>query len=180
LSKNIQITIGFNDENSTYGSIQSKIISLDKIQKKQVIDIFIQNIKTNLSKLDFIKADSCNLRNLGFDNNDNTFEPDLDAKNRYYYSLTQTCNYKKGVTFNTDLSESNYFISANTLLESIDTLFKSPDFDSIASPSSGGFKPAHNSTTNHSKSKHNSSFKVSSSSKSKGKSRNRSHTQRVK
>ena len=44
----------------------------------------------------------------------------------------------------------------------------------------GGFKPAHNSTTNHSKSKHNSSFKVSSSSKSKTKTKNRSHTQRVK
>ena len=34
--------------------------------------------------------------------------------------------------------------------------------------------------TNHSKSKHNSSFKVSSSSKTKGKGHNRSHTQRVK
>lgn len=43
----------------------------------------------------------------------------------------------------------------------------------------GGFKPNHNSITNHSKSKHNSSFKASSS-KTKGKSRNRSHTQRVK
>jgi hypothetical protein len=44
----------------------------------------------------------------------------------------------------------------------------------------GGFKPRHNPITNHSKSRHNSSFKVSSSSKSKGKSHSRSHTQRVK
>ena len=45
----------------------------------------------------------------------------------------------------------------------------------------GGYKSAHNTTTNHtaSKSKHNSSFKASSS-KTKGKSHNRSHTQRVK
>ena len=49
------------------------------------------------------------------------------------------------------------------------------------SQAGGGFKPRHNPITNHtaSKSKHNSSFKVSSS-KTKGKSRNRSHTQRVK
>ena len=47
----------------------------------------------------------------------------------------------------------------------------------------GGFKPRHNATATHttstSKSRHNSSFKVSSS-KTKGKSHNRSHTQRVK
>ena len=52
------------------------------------------------------------------------------------------------------------------------------------SQSGGGFKPRHNPITNHtaSKSRHNSSFKVSSSSKSKGKSRSRSrsHTQRIK
>jgi hypothetical protein len=50
------------------------------------------------------------------------------------------------------------------------------------SQAGGGFKPRHNPITNNaaSKSKHNSSFKISSSSKSKGKSRNRSHTQRVK
>jgi len=48
--------------------------------------------------------------------------------------------------------------------------------------SSGGFKPRHNTITNHAapKSKHNSSFKASSSSKSKGKGHSRSHTQRVK
>ena len=178
---NNQITIGLNDTNKPYGSIQSKIISLDTIQKKQVIDIFIQNIKKNLNTLQFITADDCNLRNIGYDKDNNLYEPDFDAKNRYYYSLTQTCKYKKGEQFNTDLSKSNYFISADTLLNEIDVLFKTPEFTG-SSPSGGGFKPRHNPITNHAKSRHNSSFKVSSSSKSKGKSRSRSrsHTQRVK
>ena len=52
------------------------------------------------------------------------------------------------------------------------------------SQSGGGSKPTHNTTATHTtstpKSRHNSSFKVSSSSKTKGKSHNRSHTQRVK
>lgn len=59
-------------------------------------------------------------------------------------------------------------------------IYKQEDSSIPPSPGGGGFKPRHNATTNHStsKSKHNSSFKVSSSSKAKVKSR--SHTQRVK
>jgi len=60
-------------------------------------------------------------------------------------------------------------------------IYKQDDSSVPSSSASGGSKPAHNTTTtNHtaSKSKHNSSFKVSSSSKAKVKSR--SHTQRVK
>jgi hypothetical protein len=52
--------------------------------------------------------------------------------------------------------------------------------DELGQSGGGRFKPRHNPLTNHSKSKHNSSFKASSSSKSKGKSHSRSHTQRVK
>jgi hypothetical protein len=60
-------------------------------------------------------------------------------------------------------------------------IYKQKESDVPYSPGGGGFKPTHNTTTHTaSKSKHNSSFKVSSSSKSKGKSHNRSHTQRVK
>jgi len=59
-------------------------------------------------------------------------------------------------------------------------IYKQEESSVPSSPSGGGFKPRHNAITNHSKSKHNSSFKASSSSKSKGKSHSRSHTQRVK
>jgi hypothetical protein len=54
--------------------------------------------------------------------------------------------------------------------------------DELGQAGGGRFKPMHNTITNHTayKSKHNSSFKVSSSSKSKHKGHNRSHTQRVK
>ena len=178
---NTQITIGLNDTNKPYGSIQSKIISLDKDKKKIVIDIFIKNIRDNLNKLEFITANKCKLRNLGFDKEDNTFEPDIDAEIRYYNSLTETCKYNRGKDFTDTLKTNGYFESANELLVSIDTLFKTSDF-TASSSSGGGFKPRHNPITNHtaSKSRHNSSFKVSSSSKSKGKSHNRSHTQRVK
>jgi hypothetical protein len=191
-TKNTQITIGLNDEyylndengfydkKNIYGSIQSKIISLDTIQKKQVIDIFIKNIKNNLNKLNFITATDCNLTNITYDEYSDLYQPDFSAKNRYYYSLTQTCDYKKSKTFNSDLDNKGYFESANTLLKEIDTLFKTSQFTGSSS-SVGGSKPTHNTTiTNHaaSKSKHNSSFKASSSSKAKVKSR--SHTQRVK
>jgi hypothetical protein len=175
---NTQITIGLNDTNNLYGSIQSKIISLDTNQKKQVISIFIQNIKDNLKKLFFITANECKLRNLEFNNDDNTFEPDTNAEIRYYHSLTETCKYKINIDFTNTLKTNGYFESANELLVSIDTLFKTSEFTS-SSPGGGGFKPRHNPITNHSKSRHNSSFKASSS-KTKGKSHNRSHTQRVK
>jgi ubiquitin C-terminal hydrolase len=61
-------------------------------------------------------------------------------------------------------------------------IYKKGESDVPASPGGGGFKPKYNAATNNvtSKSKHNSSFKVSSSSKSKTKTKNRSHTQRVK
>jgi O-acetyl-ADP-ribose deacetylase (regulator of RNase III) len=176
---NNDIKIGLNDQDTTYGSIQSKILSLTPEKKQQVIDIFIKNIKNNLNTLNFITANNCNLRNIGYDKENNLYEPDFDAKNRYYYSLTQTCNYKTDANFSTDLTSNGYYKSANTLLNEIDTLFKTSEFTS-SSPGGGGFKPNHNAITNHSKSRHNSSFKVSSSSKSKGKSHNRSHTQRVK
>ena len=178
---NNDIQIGLNDEHDEYGSIQSKILSLTPEKKQQVIDIFIQYIKKNLNTLKFIKANNFNLRNIAYDKNNNLYEPESDAKNRYYYSLTQTCNYKTGAggDFSKDLTINGYYKSANTLLESIDTLFKSSDFDSLGYPGGGGFKPRHNAITNHSKSRHNSSFKASSS-KSKTKTNSRSHTQRVK
>jgi hypothetical protein len=180
---NNDIQIGLNDEHVKYGSIQSKILSLTPEKKQQVIDIFIQNIKKNLNTLKFITANNRNLRNIAYDKDINLYEPDSDAKNRYYYSLTQTCNYKTGAgaDFSKDLTSNGYYKSANTLLESIDILFKSPEFNSSASPASGGSKPTHIATAIHatSKSKHNTSFKASSS-KTKGKSHNRSHTQRVK
>jgi hypothetical protein len=178
---NNDIMIGLNDEDTTYSSIQSKILSLTPEKKQQVIDIFIQNIKNNLNTLNFITANNCNLRNIAYDKDNNLYEPDFDAKNRYYYSLTQTCNYKTDANFSTNLTSNGYYKSANTLLNEIDILFKTSEFTG-SSPGGGGFKPRHNPITNHtaSKSRHNSSFKVSSSSKTKGKSHNRSHTQRVK
>jgi O-acetyl-ADP-ribose deacetylase (regulator of RNase III) len=177
---NNDIQIGLNDEHVKYGSIQSKILSLTPEKKQQVIDIFIQYINKNLNTLNFITANNFNLRNIAYDKNNNLYEPDSDAKNRYYYSLTQTCNYKTGADgdFSKDLTSNGYYKSANTLLESIDTLFKKSEFTD-SSPGGGGFKPRHNAITNHSKSKHNSSFKASSS-KSKTKTNSRSHTQRVK
>ena len=107
----------------------------------------------------------------------NYYAPSFEAIDKFYYNLNNTNTYNKRII---DTAKTNYKTLINGLKEKVETELKSSSSASYSS--GGGSKPTHNTTTTNnatSKSKHNSSFKVSSS-KTKGKNRNRSHTRRVK
>ena len=167
--------------------LKEQILTSNESVKARITQIFVDDTKENINKIK-IKTDSGSELNNELEiinqsksyltlisNSDgvNNFIPTFDAKDRFYYNLNNTNTYKKGI----DTSKTNYRKLIEDLKTKVKTALSSASYSfSIG----GGFKPRHNPITNNtgSKSKHNSSFKVSSSSKAKVKSR--SHTQRVK
>jgi O-acetyl-ADP-ribose deacetylase (regulator of RNase III) len=164
--------------------LKQQILNSDESVKARITQIFVDNTKENINKitnndgsntnLEIIKENKSYLTPVVNSDSVTYFTPSFEAKHRFYYNLNNTNTYKKSI----DTSKTNY----KTLIEALKKKIEIELSLLPASPGGGGFKPRHNPITNHtaSKSRHNSSFKVSSSSKTKGKSHNRSHTQRVK
>ena len=130
-------------------------------------------MKNNFDSLDDVILDTTS-SNEYIQKEKEIYTPTGEAKIRYFYNLNNNTSYDKK-----SFDKVKILGSENT-----GQFYKF--YDSIylqaVTMGGGGFKPNHNPITTHtaSKSRHNSSFKVSSSSKSKGKSHSRSHTQRVK
>jgi O-acetyl-ADP-ribose deacetylase (regulator of RNase III) len=164
--------------------LKKRILNSSEPVKKNITRIFVDDTKDNYDKIKN-SSDDTNFDITIIEKNNNylspvttnsggvtTFTPTFEAKDRFYYNLNNTNTYNKNI----DTTKTDYRVFIDKLKKKVDSVLVSPE----ASPGGGGFKPRHNTITNHSKSRHNSSFKVSSSSKSKSKSHNRSHTQRVK
>jgi hypothetical protein len=162
--------------------LKEQILNSSEPVKTQITQIFVDDTKDNINKITYnsdnsrfdIKMIQKNNIYLSLVTNSagvNIYTPSFDAKDRFYYNLNNNNNtYDKNI----DTKQTNYRSFIDELKKKVDSVLVS-----LASPGGGGFKPAHNSTTNYAKSKHNTSFKASSSN-TKGKSHNRSHTQRVK
>jgi hypothetical protein len=141
--------------------------------KKQTINKFVENVKSNFDSLNDVKLDTTS-SNEYIQKEKEIYTPTGEAKIRYFYNLTNSTSYDKK-TFDKDK------ILGHSDTGQFHNLYDRIYMEVVSM--SGGSKPTHNTTTTHttstSKSRHNSSFKASSS-KTKGKSHNRSHTQRVK
>jgi hypothetical protein len=143
--------------------------------KDDIIGAFEQNVFDNFDSINKILLDS-DLNKAYIQKDEEIYKPTTIAKQRFFYNLKTSRSYAGGFSKEQILGtgETGQFHIFNI------NLYQKIGEKIIQGSGGGGFKPRHNPITNHSKSKHNSSFKVSSSSKTKGKSHNRSHTQRVK
>jgi hypothetical protein len=169
-------------------NLKKQILNSSDQIKSKITQIFVDDTKENIkkiqnsnssveNKLEIVKQNKDYLELVGKSTGGFYYAPNFQAKYRFYYNLNNTNEYNKN---NVDKLKTT--IKYNDLIEAlkkkIDHVLTSSS--STESPGGGGFKPSHNAITTHYKSKHNSSFKVSSSSKSKTKTKNHSHTQRVK
>ena len=154
-------------------SLKQKILDLHNEIKSKIVDTFVENTKKNITS---ININEITTPKAYIEHSDGIFTLTISAKDRFFYNLNNTNTYDNNLV-SSILTSINYKnILMPQLKGEIDLVLKS---DSHSSTGGGGFKPRHNATINHAKSKHNSSFKVSSST-TKHKTHNRSHTQRVK
>ena len=157
--------------------VKKKILdffNVDSNFKKKTINIFVENVKFIFDSLNDVKIDKT-LKIEYIQKENEIYIPTGEAKIRYFYNLTNSTSYNKLTFDKKKILGDSHTGQFHNLYEDI---YNEAVIGNIVS--GGGFKPTHNTITTHtaSKSKHNTSFKVSSSSKVKAKSR--SHTQRVK